>query len=151
MAAEAIEFSRALPKEKRSLVPSDFGFHNALRRSDGTLAFVDFEYFGWDDPVKLTADTLLHPGLPMPAAQRDRFRSAALEIYSEDATFAPRLKALYPLFGLRWGLILLNEFRPERWRLRSAAGETEPWGEVKARQLTRARELVACIGEMEDA
>lgn len=151
LAAQGLEFSRALPNEQRSLVPADFGFHNCLRRRDGTLAFLDFEYFGWDDPVKLTADTLLHPGVPMERSERERFRSAALEIYAEDETFAARLSALYPLFGLRWGLILLNEFLPDRWRLRSAAGETEPWTAAKARQLARARAFVARIEEMENA
>ena len=143
MAAAGLDFTATLPQEKRSLVPSDFGFHNSLRRADGTLAFVDFEYFGRDDPVKLTADVLHHPGTPQGPLQRDRFRSAALAIYGADASFGARLEALYPLFGLRWGLILLNEFLPDRWRLRVAAGETESWAHAKTRQLSRARELLA--------
>ena len=65
-------------------MPSDFGFHNSLRREDGSLAFVDFEYFGWDDPVKLTADILLHPGSPLAASQRRRFRQAVCQLYGED-------------------------------------------------------------------
>ena len=142
MAAAGLDFQAMLPQEKRSLVPSDFGFHNSLRRADGTLVFVDFEYFGWDDPVKLTADILHHPGTPMAAAQCERFRNAALGIYGEDASFAARLDALYPLFGLRWALIVLNEFLPARWRLRVAAGEMESWSEAKERQLARARTLV---------
>jgi hypothetical protein len=148
MAAAGLDFRATLPQEKRSLVPSDFGFHNALRRADGTLGFVDFEYFGWDDPVKLTADVLHHPGTPLGPLQRDRFRSAALAIYGADASFGARLAALYPLFGLRWALIVLNEFLPDRWRLRVAAGETESWAQAKTRQLARARELVARTQEM---
>jgi Phosphotransferase enzyme family len=148
MAAAGLDFRATLPQEKRTLVPSDFGFHNALRRADGTLAFVDFEYFGWDDPVKLTADVLHHPGTPLGALQRDRFRSAALAIYGADASFGARLDALYPLFGLRWALIVLNEFLPDRWRLRVAAGETDSWAQAKTRQLARARELVAQTQEM---
>ena len=49
---QAVEMSDAktveLAVDHRTLSPSDFGFHNALRRSDGRLAFLDFEYFGWD-------------------------------------------------------------------------------------------------------
>jgi hypothetical protein len=148
MAAAGLDFPATLPQEKRSLVPADFGFHNSLRRADGTLVFVDFEYFGWDDPVKLTADVLHHPGTPMGQSQRDRFRRAALDIYGEDASFSARLGALYPLFGLRWALILLNEFLPDRWRLRVAAGEAESWAQAKTRQLARARALVARTEEM---
>src|ERR1700680_1391707 len=46
--AAGLAFDAELPQEWRSLVPSDFGFHNSLRRPDGSLAFLDFEYFGWD-------------------------------------------------------------------------------------------------------
>jgi hypothetical protein len=49
-----------------------------------------------------------------------------------------RLATLYPLFGLRWVLILLNEFLPERWQRRLLAGERGDWSEAKARQLGRA-------------
>ena len=146
MAAAALDFMAELPEERRSLVPSDFGFHNSLRRSDGSLAFVDFEYFGWDDPVKLTADILLHPGRTLTPPQRHRFRDLAVGLYGGgDPAFAERLAALLPLFGLRWVLILLNEFVPERWRRRVAAGVTDDWAEAKRRQLAQAREFLACL------
>jgi hypothetical protein len=145
--AGGLAFSGELPQERRSLVPSDFGFHNSLRRSDGSLAFLDFEYFGWDDPVKLTADILLHPGRPLPALQRKRFRRAAVRLYGDDPAFASRLTAYLPLFGLRWVLILLNEFIPERWQRRVLVGETGSWSDVKARQLSRARDYLASLPE----
>jgi Phosphotransferase enzyme family len=147
VAASGLEFSVELPQEWRSLVPSDFGFHNSLRLRDGSLAFVDFEYFGWDDPVKLTADILLHPGRTLLPGQRDRFRAAALRLYGNDPFFAPRLRAHLPLFGLRWVLILLNEFIPERWQLRTLAGDSGNWRDAKARQLNRAREFLAALPE----
>ena len=147
MAAGGLAFSAELPQERRSLVPSDFGFHNSLRRSDGSLAFFDFEYFGWDDPVKLTADILLHPGRPLRAPQRKRFRQAATRLYGDDPAFASRLFAYLPLFGLRWVLILLNEFIPERWQRRVLAGETGNWSDVKARQLSHARGYLASLPE----
>ena len=124
-------------------MPSDFGFHNSLRQGDGSLAFIDFEYFGWDDPVKVTADILLHPGAPLGGAQQLRFRNAAERLYGEDASFGVRLEALLPLFGLRWALILLNEFMPERWQRRVLAGAAESWAEAKARQLNKARAMLA--------
>ena len=142
-----LAFDAELPQEWRSLVPSDFGFHNSLRRPDGSLAFLDFEYFGWDDPVKLTADILLHPGRPLRPPQRGRFRQAATRLYGGDPAFAKRLSAYLPLFGLRWALILLNEFIPERWQRRVLAGETGSWNGVKARQLASARECLASLPE----
>ena len=83
------------------------------------MAFLDFEYFGWDDPVKLTADILLHPGQKLGLPLWRRFRDAAVGVYGDDRSFATRLAAFYPLFGLRWVLILLNEFIPERWHQES--------------------------------
>ena len=136
-------FDRELDPEGRTLAPSDFGFHNALRGRDGGLTFIDFEYFGWDDPVKLTADVLLHPGTPVAAELKDRFRRGAERVYESDPDFAARLEVFYPLFGLRWVLILLNEFHPERWRRRVLAGATEDWGAAKARQLEAARDRLS--------
>jgi hypothetical protein len=151
LAASSLDFAAELPQEWRSLVPSDFGFHNSLRRNDGSLAFVDFEYFGWDDPVKLTADILLHPGSVLSPRQRRRFRNSALGLYGEDPAFAARLGAYGPLFGLRWVLILLNEFIPERWQRRVLAGNASEWAEAKARQLARAREFLADLpAKLED-
>jgi hypothetical protein len=149
--AAGLAFDAELPQEWRSLVPSDFGFHNSLRRKDGSLAFVDFEYFGWDDPVKLTADILLHPGRPLRLPQRVRFRQAALRLYGGDPGFATRLSAYLPLFGLRWVLILLNEFIPERWQRRVLAGETGSWSDVKARQLDHARAFLASLSDKVEA
>jgi hypothetical protein len=139
IAASGDVFEDDVPHARRSQVPSDFGFHNALRRSDGQLTFIDFEYFGWDDPAKLISDILLHPGTPIDDAARGLLHEGALRIYGDDPNFAARLQALLPLFGLRWALILLNEFRPERWQRRVMAGATETWAAAKQRQLEAAR------------
>jgi hypothetical protein len=140
----------ALPDDRRTLSPSDFGFHNALRRADGTLVFLDFEYFGWDDPVKLVSDFLLHPGVELSAAERAAMVSAAGEIYGNDPAYERRRRAYAPLIALRWAAIVLNEFLPEVWERRVYAGQTAPWDAVKARQLAKAAGLldrVATAGE----
>ncbi len=143
MTAVGLDFDRTLSQDRRTLVPADFGFHNSLRQPDGSLAFLDFEYFGWDDPVKLTADVLLHPGTTLNPELRSRFRTAAEAIYGNDSAFHHRLAVLFPLIGLRWVLILLNEFRPEYWRRRQLAGFSGDRRDVSARQLDRARALLA--------
>jgi transketolase len=151
MKAAGLDFAVPLPRARQSLVPADFGFHNALRRPDGTLAFLDFDYFGWDDPVKLTADFLLHPGMTLRAAEWRRFEAAARLRYGDDPGFGERLDALLPLFGLRWALILLNEFLPERWQRRVSAGVSLDWDEAKRRQLARAREFLTRIARAVEA
>lgn len=138
-----------LAAEMRSLIPADFGFHNSLRCSNGSLAYVDFEYFGWDDPVKLTADILLHPGMALTEALRKQFRLGAERRHANDETFCVRLDALLPLFTLRWVLILLNEFISERWEQRMSAGMSATWTQAKAEQLARARAMLLRTSEAE--
>jgi len=130
---------------QRSLSPSDFGLHNALRRPDGGLVFLDFEYFGWDDPVKLTADVILHPGMSLDDALAERFRAGAERLYGADPDFAGRLDALLPVYALRWVLILLNEFLPERWADRRAAGMEGNHAAVKAAQLAKAEAMLTRV------
>lgn len=146
LASAGLSFARELLLDERTLVPSDFGFHNALRDSCGRLTFIDFEYFGWDDPAKLASDTVLHPGTPMTDAMRSRLGAAVLGVYGDSPGFSERFAAFFPLFGLRWVLILLNEFHPERWRRRVLAGDTEGWQQAKERQLRAAQAMLGELG-----
>ena len=137
-----LDFTGELAPASRSLVPSDFGFHNAIRKADGVLVFVDHEYFGWDDPVKVVADFLLHPATPLANDMARRFWRGVCGYRENDGSFLIRLKLLYPLFGARWCLILLNEFLPERWAGRVFAGARDEWARVKVEQLSRSRGLL---------
>lgn len=147
--AHGTDFSRKLPRYKQSLIPADFGFHNAIKAADGYMHFIDFEYFGWDDPVRLAADFLLHPGMALDDENKSRFRRGMIDIFQADAEFEQRLLQLMPLYGIRWALILLNEFLPDRWQARVFAGETASWQEIKAIQLEKARmaldKTLACL------
>ena len=108
-----IAFDDDLPFERRVLSPSDFGFHNAIRRPDGSLAFVDFEYFGWDDPAKTLADFVLHPGMMLAGDLQRRFADGWLAAFPDAAGLADRAQIACPMFGLKWCLILLNVFLPD--------------------------------------
>ena len=151
-AEASLDFGTELRPPALTLSPSDFGFHNALRTRDGGIAFVDFEYFGWDDPAKMVSDALWHPGSTFSPTLARRFRVGAGRIFEdrEGDSFAVRLEALHPLFGMIWCLILLNEFLPERWRRRLAAGGTADAGPARARQLAAARRLLAKVTEIAD-
>lgn len=146
-AAAGLDPACAIAPGARILSPSDFGFHNALRRPDGTLIFVDFEYFGWDDPVKLTADVLWHPGMTLSPAAASRWTGGSLALFGDDPAFAVRLAAQKPLYALRWCLIILNEFLPDRWQRRLyAGGDAAGWTLAKAAQLAKARALLERAG-----
>jgi hypothetical protein len=140
--AAGMDFDVAIAESERTLSPSDFGFHNARRREDGTLVFLDFEYFGWDDPVKMTADILMHPGMVLSAEEEAEFRAGLAEINRGDGVYKTRLSALWQLFGLRWCLILLNEFLPERWFRRAYADGGRDREVAQARQLEKSEAML---------
>jgi Ser/Thr protein kinase RdoA (MazF antagonist) len=127
-----------LDRSRRTLSPSDFGFHNAIRRQDDSLAFVDFEYFGWDDPAKTIVEFLLHPGMTLSETLKRRFADRFLGAFSFVPELAERARIVYPMFGLKWCLILLNDFLPDR--------ATTASDDVRAVQLQKATALVDRIG-----
>ncbi len=140
-----LEYSnKLLPASHWCLTPGDFGFHNMLVSGD-EVAFVDMEYFGWDDPVKQVCDVIWHPGMSLSDELASRFLSGAMEIHtSDDSDFCDRVKNFFPAYGLRWTMILLNEFLPERWALRAHAG-AENQDYAKERQFDKARKLFQSI------
>jgi hypothetical protein len=127
--------------DARTLSPSDFGFHNTLRRPDGELAFLDLEYFGWDDPAKTISDFLLHPGMQLPHELKQHFFADALAMFSGSPKIEARVRAVYPLFALKWCTILLNEFTLDHSPRRSfAVGVSGVWSQTA--QLEKARGLL---------
>lgn len=138
----------ALVPAHRALSPSDFGLHNALRGEDGRLRFIDFEYFGWDDPAKLVSDTAIHPGSNLSEAGAGRLVARLSRAFAEnDPSFAVRRDVLYPVFGMIWCLIILNDYLPES---RSRRVFTARRGDLEARlagQLDKARRLHQTICE----
>jgi hypothetical protein len=133
-----------LNETERTLSPSDFGFHNAIRRTDGTIAFIDFEYFGWDDPVRLVSDFVLHPGMALGADERRRYLAGTLALFGGTA-FSERLGLLFPLVAVRWCLIILNEFLPDHWARRALAGSATDREAAKGRQLAKSEVLLASL------
>ena len=124
-----------------TLSPSDFGFHNAIKPPDGELVFVDLEYFGWDDPAKLIADFLWHPGMVLSETLKHQFVAGAVTIYGEN-DLLNRFKTLYVLCGLRWCLIMLNEFLPDGRAKRRLSGKMDSHSdpELLSQQLRKAEE-----------
>jgi hypothetical protein len=137
-------WSRELPVAARTLSPSDFGFHNALRRPDGSLLILDFEYFGWDDPAKLIADFVLHPAMELSDAAKRGYVAGVLECFADDAELPERLELSYPLFAIKWCAILLNEFVPDFLKRREfAVRGTTSREAIRSRQLEKAKAMLA--------
>ena len=139
-------FGKELSREERMLSPSDFGFHNALRQRDGRIIFLDFEYFGWDDPAKMIADFLLHPAMVLPPGAKRIFASALFRRFSDWPDLRGRVEGVYPIFGLKWCMIILNEFLPDQLlRRRFAATAATDRSVLRLQQLDKARRMLARV------
>ncbi len=136
----------ALPVEQRTLSPSDIGFHNCLRQADDALVFIDFEYFGWDDPVKLLCDFVLQPEQSLAPALCQVAIARACEIFPH-SHIAARFPIYCRYYRLKWVMILLNEFlSAERQRREFSGAQTINRNRLEA-QLAKARRMLAPLHE----
>jgi len=143
----------SLPRGKQTLSQSDFGFHNTLQGNNGVLAFIDFDYFGWDDPVKLTTEFIWHPAMKLNPNLIAKWKEAMQGIFTGDSFFEDRLNAAFPLYGLRWAMIVLNEFLPDCVERRKNAGEPASFN-IENRQeiqLTKAKQYCKRVKELSSA
>jgi hypothetical protein len=136
-----IAHDEEVPRVERTISPSDFGFHNALRGPDGTIRFIDFEYAGWDDPAKLVGDFFNQVAVPVPrkfyAGFADRFAAAR----PRSSMHRKRFDLLLPVYGIKWVCIMLNDFLPAgEKRRRFASGEDR-----RAAQLDKARAALSAL------
>ncbi len=144
------QFATELPQELQIASPSDFGSHNALRLYDGRTLFLDFEYFGWDDPVKLAADFYWHPAMNLGDGAKSIWLLHCHRIFRRDPSFQLRLASYLPLFGLRWSLIILNEFLPRNAAVRVYADplKANELANIRMAQLDKSAVLLRQIKEM---
>ena len=87
------------------LSPSDFGFHNAIIRTDRCL-FIDFEYAGWDDIAKLASDLVLQPKVKLGPSEREAEKAIGKIL---DITVSRRYRVLKEVLRLKWSLIIAKQ------------------------------------------
>jgi hypothetical protein len=111
-AAKKPYYSFTINTNMRTISPSDIGFHTILRIPNGELFFPDFEYSGWDDPVRMVADTLIQPANPLNLNHQRLLLKSIKELLHPIESVVERMEYVYPLIGIQWCLILLNNFLP---------------------------------------
>ena len=141
-------YSTRLAEEYWTLSPSDFGLHNAIITPLGDIVFFDFEYFGWDDPVKLTADFCHHPGMSISVGAQKIWIGQMRKIFGSDPTFTLRLRALYPLYAIRWSLIILNEFRSDKIKNRLHA-QSRMQSDIRSTQIAQLEKAKLMIENLD--
>jgi len=138
--ADPILYDSALDTQFYALSPSDHGFHNAIRATDGTLYFVDFEYSGWDDPAKMLCDPLLQPDIPVPEQYHTLFIKKMQPLINVIPMHTDKISFIYTILSVKWCCILLNEFMPVSDARRKFSGNI-PDDSRKLQQLELSRKL----------
>jgi hypothetical protein len=97
-----------LPNHQQIIHPADFGFHNSIK-SNTKIYFIDFEYLGFDDPVKLICDFYWHPAMKLDKNISKLWLHESLKVFNYK-NISVKLQFLLNAYGLRWSLIILNDF-----------------------------------------
>ena len=81
---------------------------------------------------------------------KEKWKAAMLKLYSGDPYFEERLNAAMPLYGMRWALIVLNEFFPELAQKRRDAYGSEQYDLEKSQkiQLKKAKQYCSNVKTM---
>lgn len=105
---KAKEFNDNICQMKQVISPSDFGLHNMLQ-DEVIFKFLDFEYAGNDNCLKLICDFYCQPRIPISNSQFEGFVSKLNNsVFHMDSLLDISTKFL-PLFRLKWSCIILNQ------------------------------------------
>ena len=87
---------------------SDVGFHNMISNKE-QLFFIDFEYAGWDNPMKYISDWILQPDSFFPYEKPLEFFDPIAKSVFKKVNWKKEIKPYLLLYRLRWCLILTNQ------------------------------------------
>ncbi len=138
----ALNLRKETPQADLRLSPSDVGFHNTILTDDDRLCFIDFEYAGWDDPVRIVCDFFCQPAVPVPLEYFESVAETVASGLSAPEKHIQRMKLLLAVYQIKWCCILLNDFLPtDANRRRFSKGKTNQ-DERKAQQIQKARDAL---------
>ncbi len=87
---------------------SDVGFHNLILK-DGDLFFIDFEYAGWDNPMKFISDWILQPDAYFKSNNPLIFFEPLAKAVIKNINWKSLIKPYLLLYRLRWCMIITNQ------------------------------------------
>lgn len=125
--------------------PSDFGTHNSLLDSRHRLTFIDFEYAGRDSLPKLLGDIYWHPGSALSRAQRQEIINTYLATPKDQEI----QRIVQILMGVKWSLLLLNEFVPSNLqrRIKALGNSAADAQKIKLEQLVKSQNVLKQVSD----
>lgn len=108
------EINKKLQKKDLILSPSDFGFHNTIKKNK-KLYFFDFEYAGMDDPVKLISDFICQPDYQLNKKHISFFYQNILKIFPQHLGIEKRLKAVIYIHRIKWCCVIISEILNKKY------------------------------------
>jgi hypothetical protein len=87
----------------------DFGINNVIL-NEANLFFIDFEFFGLDNPVHLISDTIAHPANNLNLDEQSTLYNKFLNCHINQDEISKAFNGNNLIFDLKWCLIMLNPF-----------------------------------------
>ncbi len=132
------ELKTPIKQQNRRLSPVDFGPHNTIFKDDGKLIFVDFEYFGWDDPNRLTGDFVNHDQtLGISEEKKKYFLDKYQQLTTIDDEIIQRLETVKKLIAIEWLTVYLSSLASDKIQIRKFADTDFNEEEYIRRQVTK--------------
>ena len=132
----------------RVISPSDFGYHNCLKKDNNELIFFDFEYSGWDDPSKVIGDFFNQLQVPVSEKYFDFFVEKAFDNNANKKELIIRAKLLLPLYKIKWACIAMNIFIPINLERRLFSNPNLDILKYKQEQIQKAQKILINIQNM---
>lgn len=138
--------NKKLSAGEERLSPVDFGVHNILFKKDGSLCFIDFEYFGRDDPMRAVADFLMHDrSLEIKPELKKYFQNRYLEYIEADKKYRQRLELVKKIINIEWLAIYLYSMTPEKIEIRKFSDVSFDTNEYLKKQSLKLHSRLAQI------
>lgn len=116
------ELNAIWPTEWRRLGYTDLGADNMIQKPDGQVCFVDFEYFGWGNPLGVAADYINHfKTLKVKAEVKKVFLQTFLEVASLPEELVKKVDLILVLDLVGWLGNMLYWMSAERRQVRKEA------------------------------
>jgi len=134
------DISASFSEQTLTLNPSDLGVHNMLH-SLGNSFFIDFEYFGLDDPAKMLADLFHHAQKGLTINEKWFVFEQYIEKCGSEELIE-RFDLVVDLIGLEWVLIVLNIAAPGVLARRTFANANTDKQQLIAFRLNTANSMI---------